>query len=735
MHLSTGGRLGPYEIVAPIGAGGMGEVYKARDTRLDRIVALKVLPPHIASDPELRERFEREARTISQLKDLFAFGAVLYEMVTGRRAFEAKSQASLLAAILAMEPRRISELSPLTPPLLDHIVARCLEKDPDERWQSARDLKDALQWAVQAKESTPASARPRRRMWIVTTAAAVLAAAIGVAAGVFVRPAPPRPDPVTFEIQTPQTGFPEHIAVSPDGRRVAFVATDQDKQRRLWVRSLQSLEARPLAGTEDAMAPFWSFDSKTLGFHTGPSLRRIDVTGGPAQTICKVVTGNVGGGAWSRDGVIVFSMLDGIYRVAASGGEPSRLTKTAAGEIVHVLPAFLPDDRHFVYLIVKGPNVTESSELTLGSVDAGPSTVIRRAFSKPAYASGHLLFRLDGPLMAQPFDPATLKLTGDAKPVAEQVATTRAGAAFSVSENGTLAFRAGGVGSVAQFAWVDRAGQIISKVGPPGDYRNPYLAPNARLVAFNQRTGSSDVWVLDNERGTMSRLTFDPSVDSDPVFSPDGRWIVFSSNRGKAGIYRKASSGAGAEELLAETGPDTYPRDWSADGRFILYDKGPSPNTDIWVLPTTGDRKPFAYLTSPFFEGQGHFSPDGRRIAYTSEETGRSEVFVQDFPVSGSKFQVSTGGGSEPRWRADGGELYYLAEGGQLMAVDVAVKPEFRLGIPKPLFQTRLNSLIGQSRRYGVADNGRRFLMNMPISEEKVSPITVVLNWTRLLEK
>jgi len=876
MPVQTGTRLGPYEIISALGAGGMGEVYRARDTRLDRTVAIKVLPPHLADDQTFRERFDREARAISSLNhphictlydvghhegtdflvmefldgesladrigkgavplpqaltiaieiaealdtahragivhrdlkpgnvmltkagaklldfglakpatpavamggasmlpttpanltaqgtilgtfqymapeqiegqeadartDIFAFGALVYELLTGKKAFQGKSHASLVGAIMHSEPAPVSAVLPLSPPALDRVVKKCLAKDPDDRWQTARDLLDELRWIARGPSADAAAASVATKTTtslariMVPTAVALLAATMG--AGVaWVARAPAGPETITFTVDTPNTGEPAAMALSPDGRQLAFVAADKDGQQKLWIRSLASATARAMSGTEQASTPFWSPDSRKIAFFGQGVLKRIDVAGGAPQLIAKTATTTAMGGSWNDRDVILFARAGagtGILRVDAAGGEPQRVT-TPGGDENHGWPAFLPDGRHFIYL--SSVAAWGIGELRWRDLDSNVEHAVRKVASKAFYSlTGHLLFRLDGPIVAQPFDGSRGKISGDAIQVAGNTWYGGYGrAAFALSPKGVLAHRGGEEGgAVAQLSWVDRQGKLLIQVGPAGDYRNPVVDAAGEHVAANvNKAGEEDVWVFDVKRGTTSRLTFDPAIDSDPVFSPDGRSVAFYSTRNPPGIYRKATNGAGADALVAQTGFQTWPRDWSSDGRFLLYMKV----ADLWVVPMDGDRKPFPYLATPAREIDGHFSPDSHWVAYGSDETGRSEVFVQDFPAKGAKFQVSTAGGSEPRWRRDGRELFYLGGDGWLMSVNVDTKPEFKLDVPKPVFQTRLMNLpLGPQRRYGVSADGQRFLMNIPTGGETLSPITVIVNWQSVLK-
>jgi eukaryotic-like serine/threonine-protein kinase len=856
MPLSAGDRLGPYEILAPIGAGGMGEVYKARDTRLDRTVAIKV------AKEQFSQRFEQEARAIATLNhphictlydvgpnylvmeyidgqplkgplpldealrlatqiadaldaahrkgithrdlkpgnilvtkagvklldfglarlahktatdgdtvtmamtnpgtilgtfqymapeqleakeadartDLFAFGAVLYEMVTGRKAFEGNSQASLITAIMSSQPPAMAELQPMTPPALESVVKTCLAKDREERWQSARDLKRALEWVANGTEPRLfAPSRSRSRGVVAWAVAAVATLALSTLAFVQFREAPPEQRSVRFQIPPPEKSSIQFFRLSPDGRALAFIAGDG----RLWIRPLDSLQAQAIPGTEGATFPFWSPDSAFVGFFAQRKLKKINASGGPPQILCDA--SNFPGGAWSRDGVILFARTttSELFRVPAAGGVPVQVTTKSTSAVSHRFPEFLPDGRHFVYTVVFGG--TEESGIYAGSLDGKPPVrllpdVSNAIYTPPGTAgrSGHLLFRRGDALMAQPFDPARLRMSGDVFPVAEQVAVgvsaSTALGAFSLSENGTLAYGVS-VATAIQLAWTDRTGKPMGSFGPPGSYNRFRLAPDEKRMVFND--ANLDIGVLDSVRGVTSRLTFDPAVDVTPMWSPDGLRVLWSSNRnGGFDLYIKSANGTGPEELLVKMGTGNgWGSDWSKDGRFIFYQMpGAKTGQDLWIAPQFGDRKPVPYLQTQFDEQEGRFSPDGNWVAYVSNESGRDEIYVQAFPPSGAKFQISTGGGSEPQWRIDGTELFYLGADQMLMAVPVKLgrsgSESLHVGVPKPLMAVPPAGNAGTpTRSYAVSNDGQRFLIPNLAGGGTGPPLTVVLNW------
>jgi serine/threonine protein kinase/Tol biopolymer transport system component len=911
MSISPGVRLGPYEIVAAIGAGGMGEVYRARDTRLERMVAVKVLPDHLSSSEELRQRFEREAKTISQLShphicalydvgeadveakgerrtangvakepdiadsnalrpspvavrrvmylvmellegetlahrllrgplpleqtlrygieiadaldrahrsgivhrdlkpgnvmltktgvklldfglaklqaagatatsgltslptvtpesqpltsrgtilgtfqymapeqlegseadarsDIFAFGCVLYEMATGSKAFSGKSQASLIGAIMHSEPPPISLLQPMTPPALDRVVKTCLAKDADERFQTAHDVRLQLQWITEGGSAAgllpPPVARRKSRerfAWAVA-GAAMAAAALSVG---YLRRAPEKPRAVRFEIATPEgVSIIDFPRVSPDGRALAFNATDSSGRSRLWLRPFNALAAQPLAGTEGTTRPFWSPDSRFLGFFADGKLKKIEVTGGPPQKICDAASG--ADGSWSSEGVILFDgrPQDPIYRVAAAGGTPAIAMVAEAGrkESLVAWPEFLPDGRHFLYM-AQGQR-PEDHMYRVGSLDSKESKRLGAAQSLVTYAPpGHILFVRENTLVAQPFDAKALKTTGEPVPLAEHIGTVSTGLArFSVSRNGVLVYRTGE--SASRLLWVDRSGRELSTIGDPADYSDTLLSPTAdrlALVLTDPRVGKADIWIRDLAREVSSRFTFDSGDDVSPLWSPDGKTIVFSSNRGgQFDLFAKSVGGGGQEEVLVRNDELKFAHSWSRDGRYIAFQsRGKKTGWDIWILPTFGDRKPTLFLQTSFNELRPAFSPDGRWIAYQSNESGRGEIYVQAFPGPGGKWQVSSAGGVEPAWRADGKEIYYGAPEQKLMAVDIKAGESFQAGVPHPLFQARVQPITNVRNHYLPTGDGQRFLLLAPVGRESLVPTTVVLNW------
>jgi eukaryotic-like serine/threonine-protein kinase len=569
------------------------------------------------------------------------------------------------------------------------------------------------------------------------------------------REKPPVAPLVRFQIPLPEkvTLGGGAFSVSPDGRLLVFAASGSDGTRRLYVRALDSIEARPLPGTEGAglYPPFWSPDSKFVGFSVGNKYMKVDVSGGPPQTLCEL-PGNLGGSAWNREGVILIGANPGgLWQVSEAGGVPSTVTAVdpARQEQFHGRPSFLPDGRHFLYLRTSAN--PEFSGIYVGSLDVKPQDQDRKRLlpgrlgvlyvptSDPTL--GRVLFLREATLMAQPFDTRTLELTGQPVPVAEQVGNNGAITAFFwASDNGTLAYR-GGSQAGLQFTWLDRNGNVLSRVGDPGPYNDLALSPDGARVASSRGDQQADIWLYEFARGVSTRFTFAPSVERSPIWSPDGSRLVFTSNRGgHFDLYQKNANGAGEDELLFKSDQDKQPTSWSRDGRFLLFTANdPKTTADIWVLPLEGDRKPVPFLRTEFIEFQGSFSPDGRWVAYSSFESGRPEVYVRPFSPpggagsasAGGKWQISKAGGSNPRWRGDSKELFYSTQDGRVVAVEVTANPTFQAGIPQPLFNVAPNGTAPQ-----VTADGKRFLIAAPPQQASVEiPITVLLNWPALLKK
>ncbi|MGH9316914.1 MAG: protein kinase domain-containing protein, partial [Thermoanaerobaculia bacterium] len=695
--------------------------------------------------PEQLEGKDADART-----DIFAFGAVLYEMATGRKAFSGASQASLISAIMKEEPAPISTVEPASPAALERVVKTCLAKDPEDRWQSAADIKRELRWIAegsQAGVAGPPSARRKNRerlAWGLTAVALVLAGAAIVRSE---RRAAGPARPMRLSIVLAEMSNLRAAALSPDGSRLVVVARDSTGKNLLWIRRLESLAVQPLPGTENPSFPFWSPDGRFIGFFADGKLKKVDASGGPSQTLCDAPIAR--GGAWSRDGVILFApVVDGpLYRVSASGGLPEQVTRLdpVRGESSHRWPFFLPDGRHFLYLVASFGGQREKTGIYAASLDSKEEAFLVRANSSLAYAPpGYLLFFSERNLFAQAFDARSLRVSGDPFAVAEQIQhfPQTFAALFSVSENGVVLYQAESAAGVAQLVWFDRSGKQTGSLGATGNQANPRISPDGKRVALDvadRQTGNIDVWIYETSGGIPTRLTFDAAIDASPFWSPDGSRILFMSLRkNHPDLYQKSASGAGSEDSVLASERTKYPTDWSPDGRFILYEAlDPKTNLELWALPVGGDRQPVPFIKTTFGVSHGQFSPDGRWVAYASNESGKREIYVAPFPGPGGNWKVSSAGGSEPRWRRDGKELYYMAPDGKLMTVDVKAGAKFEADAARPLFQTRRREHISAADlfSYDVSADGQRFLVNTDVGEAASSPLTVVLNWTAELKR
>jgi len=886
-HL-IGAKLGRYEIRSQIGAGGMGEVYRARDTQLGRDVAIKIIPSSFAVDKDRLRRFEQEAcaagalnhpnvlivhdigahdgttyvvsellegetlrkriggnplaqrraidyalqianglaaahekgiihrdlkpdnifitndgrvkildfglakltqldgnqaqtdvptrrvdtdpgvvmgtvgymspeqlkgRPVDHRTDIFSFGAILYEMLSGRRAFHGESAAETMSAVLKEDPPELSATNKTVSPALERLVNHCLEKNPEGRFHSARDVAFALEAlsgsAAVASETTVAQSfvptTSRARHWLPWALMAMGLLLAGVFAWLYFRGQ--RRDAGPLEAMRFTIVVPEKARIigppmiSPDGRSVVFRLNTGDGKDPLWMRAMGSFDGRALVGTEGGFQPFWSPDSRSVAFFANGKLKRIDVSGGVVQTICDAPT-NVSG-AWSRDGTILFSrgVASGLYRVPAAGGSPVQVTTVDASrnEIEHTWPAFLPDGRHFMFLVRNAQ--PENSGIYIGAVDSKEITRVVQAHSSVAYtAPGYLLFVRESTLMAQGFDADTLELKGEAFPVVEQIVRNPVigRAMFSVSENGVLVFRTGNINS-NQLTWFDRSGKLAGTLASASGYNAPALSPDEKKVAVSrvdlQSGTGSDIWLMDLERGTQIRLTTDPASDIYPSWSPNGDRLTFISTRaGATSIYLKPSNGASTEEPLVSSPELKYNPQWSPDGQSIIYSQlNSKTNVDLYVLSLAGDKKPTSLLQTNFIEAQARFSPNGRWVSYISNETGQFEVYVESFPATGAKLAISTGGGSQPQWRADGRELYYYSPDRKIMAVEVnGDGATFKAGEARALFEIRVSSAdqnFPGNGYYTVTHDGKRFLVSSLLDAPERQQVNVIVNW------
>jgi Tol biopolymer transport system component len=627
------------------------------------------------------------------------------------------------------------------------VVMHCLEKNPDQRFQSARDVGFALEALSGVTSGRTVTALPlsgghtNKRGWLPWIIAALfllgLLATLPFAIAYLRREPVQTPTAARFFIYPPEkTSFGGPFAVSPDGLRVVLRGTSEGKTL-LWVRDIDSLTAKPLAGTDDPIYPFWSPDSRFIGFFSAGKLKKIEVAGGPAQTLCDAPDAR--GGTWNRDGVIVFapSPVDCLYQVSAAGGSPVPVTKidVSTKEQSHHFPYFLPDGRHFLYAGRSG--TVDQSWTMVGSLNSNETKRLMNFTGNTVYvAPGYLLTMRQLTLVAQAFDPEKLELTGEPFPVVEGVDRIPGlgFGFFSVSQTGLLVYRSGSGGNV-ELAWFDRGGKQLGTLGTPSAYNNPALSPDEKRLAVSiiDPLGrlTADIWLIDLTSGSQTRLTFDPGAESSPTWKPDGSSIAFHMTRdGPLNIYEKAANGAGNEEPLLKSDNSKLPTDWSTDGKFILYqEQNPKTGSDLWVLPVSGDQKPFPFLQTNAAEVQGQFSPNGKWIAYTSNESGIYQIYVRSFP-SGGQWQISTNGGGDPRWRHDGKELFYISPDRKLMAVDVKGDgPTFEAGVPKTLFEMRVRGLPGPRNYYVVSHDGQRFLVAATPVEAASTPMTVVLNW------
>jgi Tol biopolymer transport system component len=697
-------------------------------------------------------------QTVDHRSDLFAFGAIVYEMLSGHRAFAGATAADTISAILEKDPPELALTARHVPIGLARIVERCLEKSAGARFQSTRDLVFALEALdTTSSASAPAVIRAKRdRGWgLVAGVLLLVAVVLAWPATLYLRRAEPEPIVTRLDVVTPPTGDPFSFALSPDGRRLAYVAVVEG-QSRLWIRSLDQATAQPLPGTDGARFQFWSPDGKAIGFFADGKLKRIDLAGGAPQVLADAPSGL--GGTWNRDGIIVFPAVfnAGLMRVEASGGQPRALTRLASGQSSHRFPQFLPDGRRVLFFAIAEER-PEMRGAFVTSLDGSEPTRVLAANTPAMYAPpGYLLQVSDGVLMAHRFDAARGLLSEEPVPLAQPVGTDARTfrVALSVSEGGVLAYR-NNAAARRQLVWTDRAGRMLSVPGLPDDTGFAVglgfeLAPDGQRVAGARVVQqNSDIWFTDIVRGISSRFTTDPALDGGPIWSPDGSRLIYSSLRGgKTELFEKPVNGTAGEQLLLVPGANKAAQDWSSDGRFLLYTTQEATPRDLWALPfdpaqggpTRLSGKPFPVAQTSFDEAEGQFSPDTRWVAYTSNETGRSEIYVRSFPGPDGKWQVSTGGGVHPRWRRDGRELFYVTPDSRLRAAPIHVAPGGRTLALDPsveLFPTKLASTQGVTNsraEYAVAPDGR-FLMSVTVEDATASPITIVLNWEAALKK
>jgi Tol biopolymer transport system component/predicted Ser/Thr protein kinase len=884
--------IGHYRIVSKLGEGGMGEVWRATDTRLGRDVAIKVLPAALRNDAQYMARFEREAQMLAALNhpniaaiygieqgaivmelvegetlpcpvplataldyarqiadgleaahekgiihrdlkpaniritpegrvkildfglaksavdpaaatavsntisptlslamtqagmilgtaaymapeqargkpvdkraDIWAFGVVLYEMLTGRSLFGGgETVADTLASVVKDAPD-LKALPADVPPHIRRLIERCLRKEPSKRLRDIGEARIAIEEPV---EAPPAAAAPAnaRRWWLPWAIAATLAVAAATLGAMLWRESAPAPA-VRFQVLPPEGGsFAQPwMAVSPDGRKIVFQATGKGISRPLlWVRSFDALEARPLPGTENAFFPFWSPDSRSIGFWANAQLSRVEASGGLPQVLCstaKLYSGGNSAGWWGPDGTIYFSGGGrGIFRVSQNGGEPAHILKPDhdRGERSYFYPVLLPDGKRLLY---HGQFATrEEAAIVLSSLDGKEKTRLASSMFSFGYAPparrgepAHLLYVRQATLIAQPVDPSTLVSAGEVVPLADLVAAANTYARFAVSPSGILAYRAGEAFASRELTWFDRSGKALSTVGVPADYQHVALSPDNSKLAATQSdiaAGRRDLWVFDLARGVPTRFTFERADNNTGIWSPDGARLAFASRSvGPFSLYMKNANGSGGEDLVAEPQATVFPMDWSSDGRLLMYMRQARGSGQLWVITDPADparRKDEPYLETTYYTGQAKFAPSPagtppRWVAYVSDESRGSEVFVQSFPPGGGKFQISSGGGIQPRWRRDGKELFYISADGKLMAVDVQAGATFQAGVPRALFDTRIVENTPVSYRYDVTADGSRFLVNSLRQADVSAPvqaIVVVMNWQSGLRK
>jgi len=680
-------------------------------------------------------------KPVDKRADIWAFGVVLYEMLSGDRLFDGETVSHTLADVLRA-PIDFGKLPRETPPAIRNLVERCLDRNVKNRLRDIGEARVIIERAgkepavPQIVPLPAASGAGGKAAWAV---AGLFLATTAALAFVHFREKPAPQRLMRFQITTPERVTDPIFELSPDGRTVAFSGSEGGHQQ-IWIRPIDSLSAQPLPGTEDARYVFWSPDSAYLGFFVPGKLKKIALSGGPPQTLCDAASGR--GGTWNKDGVIVFApgLALPLMRVPEAGGATTPVMPLGTASELQRYPVFLPDGKHFLFEVFNGNAGTNG--VYAGSLDGSPRVRVLPDESSVAYVAstasskrGLLLFRREGTLLAQPFDPGAVRTTGDAFPVAEQISISgnTDHVAFSVSGNGILAYTSGSLGlglTSGSLTWVDRSGARTT-IGQPAEIISQTLSPDGKQIALSIRTPGEDgsnLWMLDVARGVPSRFTFRAGRSSQPVWSPDGSRIIFGVDNDS--LYEKPANGSGKEELLLSGGLNLRPQDWSRDGKWLVYAQtGGKTGVDLWLLPLEGERKPIPYLQTPFNEADAQFSPDGRWMAYASNESGQPQVYVQSIPASGSKFQISNAGGGQPRWRRDGKELFFISSDNKLMAVPMKIGDTVEAGPPKPVFdlQPIFPALFGIWDYEPTAD-GQRFLV-LTEANTTNAPITVVLNW------
>jgi Tol biopolymer transport system component len=684
--------------------------------------------------PEQLEGVEVDART-----DIFALGALLYEMATGQRAFKGNSRTSLIAAIVSSHPPPVSQISPMSPPALDHVLRKCLEKDPDDRWQSAHDVAAELHWIAeagsQAGVASPIMLRRKNRERLAWGLNIVTAAIAVAAAWMFFQNRQPPRHKIETSIVAPagyRAALNGGLALSPDGANMAAVFIDERGERSLWLRSLSANRYRQIDGTREAAYPFWSPDGRSVGFFADGKMKVVDVNGGGMRVICDAPTGR--GATWNAEGTLIVSQstAEPLMKVSANGGTPVPLTALRKGETSHRWPSFLPDGRRFLFVIA-GPG---GSRLAASSLD-DPSkiTVLFDRGSAAQYVpAGFILFTRDNALIAQRYDASHERLTGDPVTISEQIALTdRYFALFSVSRDGTVLLQRGTGFFPTQIVWSGRDGKPEGVVtSTPGLYFCPSLSHDGRRLAIdssNTVDGNGDIWIYDLQRNVGSRLTYDVLNESSPLWTSDDKHIVYYSGAlGSGGIYTIAAGGTGKGERLSTDQLERRPTDVSRDGKWILFNTlgGAAGVGDVGVW-STEEKKGRPLLATPFLERCAQLSPDAKWVTYESDESGRGEIYVRSFPESEEKWRISVDGGSMPAWRADGRELYYISSERKMMAVAVTTTPSFQAGTPVPLFKAELRD--HPTRQYDVTADGKHFVLNQQMGSGPAEPLTLIQNW------